>query len=302
MPFVTLRDGQSIHVRLCGRGEPVLLLPALGMRSSCWLPFIWPFLHRFRFYMPDFRGSGPSSAAHLNQSDVFQNHMEDVQDVITHFGLQGFLLVGYSLGASVALHLQRAGGFAGVKRYLHMDISPCICNREDWPYGLFGERQQEFFTILHRLNDVLAKYAHFDRLEYLPFSAHRQVASILTDMLSKIFAKPLPLLRPLLLALSCWPWLFSRLVPITRISDIQAYLFSYLQACHDYRESLRRCQTPVTLMIGMRSAPYDPAGQMKMADYAKNSTLVLFEKAGHMLLVESPIKFTRELGRFLHGR
>lgn len=107
MPFVTLRDGQPIHVRICGRGEPVLLLPALGMRSCCWLPFIWPFLHGFRFYMPDFRGSGPSSAAGLNQADIFQNNREDVQDIIAHFGLQGFLLVGYSLGASVAPQARR---------------------------------------------------------------------------------------------------------------------------------------------------------------------------------------------------
>lgn len=297
-----MRDGQSIHVRLCGRGEPVLLLPALGMRSSCWLPFIWPYLHGFRFYMPDFRGFGPSSAARLNQADVFQNNMEDVEDVIAHFGLQGFLLVGYSLGASVALHLQRAGGFAGVKRYLHVDISPRICNREDWPYGLFGERQEEFFTSLHRLIDVLDEHAPLDRLEDLPFSSRREVVNILTDMLSGIFAKPLPLLRPLLLSSSCWPWLFSHLVPMTRISDIRAYLSSYLRACHDYRQSLRSCQTPFTIMIGMRSAPYDPAGQMMTADYVKKATLVRFEKSGHMLLVEAPIKFTRELGRFLHGR
>jgi non-heme chloroperoxidase len=48
-----------------------------------------------------------------------------------------------------------------------------------------------------------------------------------------------------------------------------AYLQSYLNS-HDYRESLRQCHVPVTVMVGMQSPLYNPLGQMAIADYAPN--------------------------------
>jgi pimeloyl-ACP methyl ester carboxylesterase len=35
-----------------------------------------------------------------------------VEDIVRHFGLRDLLLAGHSMGASTALHCQRAGGFA----------------------------------------------------------------------------------------------------------------------------------------------------------------------------------------------
>jgi non-heme chloroperoxidase len=158
MPLISLRDGQHLHVRVLGRGQAVMMLPGLGMSSSQWLPYILPYLRQFRFYLPDFRGFGLSAEIRLNQSDVFENHSQDVQDIIRHFRLDDFLLAGISLGGSTALHLQKEGGFTGVRRYLHIDQSPCVGNRHDWPHGLFGIRQDELFGQLHSLRDLLAIY------------------------------------------------------------------------------------------------------------------------------------------------
>lgn len=299
MPLVTMRDGQAVHVRVFGQGEPVLLLHGFGMESKHWLPFIWPFLHRFRFYMPDFRGAGPSSAAYMNQEDIFQNHMEDVQDIISYFGLQDFLLAGYSLGGSTALHLQRAGGFDGVRRYLHIDQTPCIGNREGWSHGLLGERQGEFFANLHDLHDILKEYPQFEQLGDLPLAVRQQAMEILGDTFSRLLDRPL--VRPVLLASSRWPWLLSRIFPMSRLNDIRVYLSSYLSGGHDYRQSLPSCQVPVTVMTGMRSPLYAPAGQRVIVDSVPQGHQVRFEKSGHLPMVNEPVKFVRELGRFLHG-
>lgn len=297
LPFVTVRDGQSIYVRVCGRGEPVVLLPGLGMKSRQWLPFILPFMHRFRFYMPDFRGSGRSSAVRFNQPDIFQNHMEDVQDIIQHFGLRDFSLAGYSLGASTALHLQRAGGFDGVRRYLHVEQSPCIGNREGWPYGVFGDQQGECFAALQALDEVLEAHRDLGSLQELPLAARQEVVHILGDTYSRILGKRA--LAPLLQASARWPWLLSKLFPMSLLADIRAYLSSYLSGGHDYRESLRDCPAPVTVMVGMRSPLYDSRGQVAIADYAPECRLVRLRNAGHVPLLEAPLQFTRELGRFL---
>ena len=107
MAFATARDGQQLHVRVLGRGRPVLLLHGLGSSGMQWLSFVLPLLGVVKFYRPDLRGAGRSAAVGLNQPDMFQNHVEDVEDVedlVRHFGLQDFLLAGHSMGATTALH------------------------------------------------------------------------------------------------------------------------------------------------------------------------------------------------------
>jgi len=67
------------------------------------------------------------------------------------------------------------------------------------------------------------------------------------------------------------------------------------------RDSLRACPVPVTVMVGMRSPLYPAPGQMAMAALAPQGKVVRFEKSGHVPLTDEPLRFTRELGRFLYG-
>lgn len=299
MPYVTVRDGQRLYVRVIGRGRPVLVLHGLGMNSSHWLPFIWPYLHRYRFYMPDFRGAGRSTDVPLNQSDVFQNHMEDVDDIARALGLHDVRLIGYSLGASTALHWQRQGGFSRVKRYLHVDQSPCVGNQHDWRHGLFGERQEEVFAGLSRLLDLLGHYEHCRSLADLPLAQRQQALGLLADTLGDMTGKHS--MRPLLLAASHWPKVLDLLLPIKRLDDMRAYLAAYTQGSHDYRASLQGCPTPVTVLIGMQSPLYHHAGQTHIAHSVRHGQVVRFHRSGHAPLIDEPLKFTRTLGEFLRG-
>ncbi|MDO8416936.1 MAG: alpha/beta hydrolase [Agitococcus sp.] len=299
MPFITLRDQQKMHVRVLGRGQAVMMLPGLGMSSSQWLPYIVPYLRQFRFYLPDFRGFGLSADVRLNQSDVFHNHMQDVQDVIAHFRLQDFLLAGISLGGSTALHLQKEGGFTGVRRYLHIDQSPCVGNRHDWPHGLFGIRQDELFGQLHRLRDLLAIYPQYSAISELPAQVRQQTSVILAEVLALMTGREL--LKPIFQHMLNRPSL-SRFLPLTQLQDCVSYLSAYIGGGHDYRQSLRDCHTPITVMVGMKSPLYAPVGQMAIADYAQQVRIVPFHRSGHIPLVDEPIKFIRELGRFLHDK
>ena len=297
MPFISLRDGQHLHVRVLGRGQAVMMLPGLGMSSSQWLPYILPYLRQFRFYLPDFRGFGLSAEIRLNQSDVFENHSQDVQDIIRHFRLDDFLLAGISLGGSTALHLQKEGGFTGVRRYLHIDQSPCVRNRHDWPHGLFGIRQDELFGQLHSLRDLLAIYPQYSAINELPAQVRQQTSVILAEVLALMTGREL--LKPVFRHMLNRPSL-SRFLPLTQLQDCVSYLSAYIGGAHDYRQSLRDCHTPITVMVGMKSPLYAPAGQMAIADYARYVRIVPFHRSGHIPLMDEPIKFIRELGRFLH--
>ncbi len=299
MAFIPLRDGQHLHIRVLGRGQSVLMLPGLGMSSLHWLPFIAPYLHRFRFYLPDFRGFGRSAHLRLNQADVFHNHMQDVQDLIAHCGLRDFLLGGISLGGSTALHLLREGGFGGVRGYLHIDQSPCVANQADWPYGLFGPRQAEMFGKLQQVHALLQARGRADYLGQLPAPLRRQAAATLAELFTLMGGRPA--LEPWLRGVLDLPGPLSRLLPLSRLDDALAYMAAYSGGSHDYREALKACPVPVTVFVGMRSPLYAPAGQMAIADYAPRSRIVRFEKSGHVPLSDEPVKFTRELGRFLYA-
>ena len=300
MPVVTARDNAALHVRLVGRGEPVLMLHGLGMESRHWLPWIAPFVHRYRFILPDARGAGRSTGVRFNQpADIFQNLAEDVEDIVAHLGLNDYTLVGYSLGASTALHFQRYRGFEGVKRYLHIDQSPCIGNADAWPHGLFGREQDEFFALLTTLREVLNRHAEAEHLDDLPRGDYMQVVGLLADTLVSL--TDFPWVGNTLKTAARAQGIFCRVFPLTDLGVLRAYLDSYLEGTHDYRDSLRHCTTPITVFAGKQSPLYPLDGQAAIRHYAPRARLVGFERSGHLPMVDEPVKFIREFGRFLAG-
>jgi len=299
MPYVTLRDGNRLHVRVIGRGQPVLMLHGMGMEGAHWLPFVLPFLARYRFYLPDMRGAGRSRALNYNQPDIFRNLAEDTEDVIRQLRLQDFLLVGYSLGGSTALHLLREHGFHGVRRYLHIDQSPWVGRGDDWRHGLRGDEQEAFFAGLREIEAQLARHPAVTHLRELPPADLRVVAEKLAHAFAPVFGGTG--LDRVMTAIARIPPLFARIFPLDNIADLRATLNAYLSGGHDYRDDLRGCDTPVTVFVGMDSPLYAPSGQMQIAALVRDGRVVRFERSGHVPLVNEPLKFTRELGRFLRG-
>tara|TARA_B100000676_G_C18058335_1_gene836009 strand:+ start:372 stop:1274 length:903 start_codon:yes stop_codon:yes gene_type:complete len=298
MPFFPARDGQSLHVRILGRGQPVLMLHGLGMQGRDWLPFVLPYLRRYQFYMPDLRGAGKSATARFNQPDVFHNHMQDMEDLVAHFGLQDFHLVGYSLGATTSLHWQAHGNFSPVRSYLHIDQTPCIANQPDWPHGLFGERQEHFFSQLRELQTLLDGAPDQGPIAHLAIGLREAVLRQLTHILSQVAGRPG--LHSAFRATARWSGLWARLLPVAELADIRAYLQAYLSGTHDYRPTAANFPVPATVITGARSPLYPAAGQATFAELIGARHVVL-PRSGHVPLMSQPLAFTRALGDFLTG-
>ncbi|MDE2421200.1 MAG: alpha/beta hydrolase [Gammaproteobacteria bacterium] len=298
---VPLRDAEQLQVRVFGSsmGQSVLMLPGLGMSASHWLPMIAPYAFRYRFYLPDLRGLGLSANLAFNQADVFQNHMEDVQDVISHFKLKDMLLVGYSLGATTAMHLQRAGQFERVKRYLHIDQTPCIRNQADWSYGLLGAQQESLFKLMREANILLEQYPSATYLGDIPALMRGSIVDKLQQIHTLLSGEPFlkTWFKPIILAFLP----LSNKLPLTRVDHLRAYFAAYSGEGHDYRASLKTCTTPITQIVGMSSRLYHPKGQMHIADCAQNVNVVKFDDSGHAPFFHEPRKFVRVLGDFLAG-
>ena len=125
MPYVPLKDGKHLYVRVIGKGKPCVMLHGFAMNSLHWLTAILPLCRQYQFIMPDFRGFGESRHLNPTQSDVVAHFASDTEDVIEWVG-QDVALVGISMGAMTALRYNELYQFKGVTRYLHIDQSPRI--------------------------------------------------------------------------------------------------------------------------------------------------------------------------------
>jgi non-heme chloroperoxidase len=176
-----------------------------------------------------------------------------------------------------------------------------VGNRDGWQHGLRGEQQIEFFSLLRNINALLTE-AIITRpsactLADLPAATQRDVAALLAKAFAPVFGHtPLEYVMP---QVARWPWLFSRVFPLSRIDDLRITLAAYLAGGHDYRDSLRGSRTPVTVFVGMKSPLYPAAGQMHIADLVQQGRVVRFEQSGHVPLINEPLKFAREFGHFL---
>jgi len=114
MPYLKMRDGKSVYVRIIGRGRPCLVLHGFGMHSGHWLPFLAPFLANNRFIIPDMRGFGHSHTTPYNSPCILTNNTEDIEDILKQLSITKVNLVGLSLGAFTALQWHKLGGFSNV--------------------------------------------------------------------------------------------------------------------------------------------------------------------------------------------
>jgi pimeloyl-ACP methyl ester carboxylesterase len=206
------------------------------------------------------------------------------------------------LGGSTALAFAKRGRFYGL-----CGVICILTNRLVSVIAMIGRMvcsacaKMSYLASYIALRDVLAAYI----LNIPPSMSYQhrlrqQSSVILAEVLALMTGREL--LKPVFRQMLNRPSL-SRFLPLTQLQDCVSYLSAYIGGAHDYRQSLRDCHTPITVMVGMKSPLYAPVGQMAIADYARQMCkIVPFHRSGHIPLIDEPIKFTRELGRFLHDK
>lgn len=297
MSYIQVRDGARLHVRTLGRGEPVVLLHGFGSHSGHWLPYALPLMHRYRFILPDLRGFGRSHGVNLNQPCLLTNYCEDLDDILDALGVDQVALGGISMGAYTSLQYHRLTGFERVTRYLHIDQSPQALNDASWSHGLFGPSQDDEFSMFKALLADIDRYPRGTAFAELPAELRTRLIRGMARFFCYAFHRNTH--KFLVASLARLESVITRLLPMENWWAYMDVLRAYLDQDYDMRDSLADIPVPVTVMVGMHSRMYPPAGQMLVHEKVRQSTLVCFERSGHAPIVDEPLKFLRETRSFL---
>ncbi len=101
--FAFFHDGVPLQYRLCGRGEPVLLIHGLGCSGANWALQVAALEERFRVIVPDLPGCG-SSAPPLGGYSI-AGFASELWALLDHLRVARANIVGFSLGGAVALEM-----------------------------------------------------------------------------------------------------------------------------------------------------------------------------------------------------
>ena len=299
MPFYTMPDGEKLFVREIGQGEPVIVLSGLGMHSWQWLPFLLPNIKQYKFYIPDWRGFGGSRACKIPQDiAAIPNHWRDLDCLIEQLGLDNFILLGYSMGASTAMHGMQYGNLQNkLKAYLHIDQTPKIPSDLNWEFGLFGKKYFKVKRLLKDFSEFLQQYSNYRFVDELPIEPRTELIQI---WLNFIKIQGSNKLSPIMFNLALkHPLLQKHLLPIRRMDYLKWYIDNYLNHNEDYRATISTLACPTTFFIGELSKLYPIEGQLRVSDSLVNSQNIIFKKSGHTPLITEPVKFSREISTFL---
>lgn len=133
MPWFENRLGEKLWYEDAGCGVPLLFLHGWCMSSVVWKRQFGELADTFRLVAPDLRGHGKSRGA-SGQLD-FGRFAADLADLINHLNLSRLVLVGWSMGAQIALQSYRQlhDRLAGL---VLVSATPCFTARDDFPFGL----------------------------------------------------------------------------------------------------------------------------------------------------------------------
>lgn len=300
MAYITMRDGQKIFVRILGKGQPVILLHGYATDSRIWLPLIWPFMQKFQFILPDFRGFGQSAATPFSKDCcAFKSYSNDIDDLLTALALDRVYLCGISLGAYMSMFYMLDKGCGRVKKFLCIDHSPVFRHEGTYQFGVGGEQHERWIKMMESLAAAVKPYQASTKFHDLPRPIRQAGLAMIREFVASAFSSclmqtgiglviTLPFLRTIILSEDHW-------YPYFYVMD------SYLHCDYNFLEDLSKITVPTTVIVGLKSKIFPPEGSFHIYKRLENARLIPFSRSGHVPIFAEPIKFLKEFRRFLQA-
>ncbi len=266
MGKLAVEDNKEIYFEdYAGEGRPVVLVHGWGMSCRVWdynLAALRAAGHRV--VSLDHRGCGHSDK---DFDDVSIGAIaSDVVALVDDRGLESPVIVGWSLGAAVAVEAAEALGDRAAGLALIGTPSPRYLQAADWEIGGTPEAMKETAAAL---------------------TGNR--AGFLHDLTVGVFKDdPGP---------AVIEWMWSIFMETSPNADLTLIALGEL----DHREMMPTLELPALLCVGAADVVVDPRTSAKAGELLPNSRVVDFAESGHAPFIEEQEKFEGELLDFLRG-
>jgi non-heme chloroperoxidase len=259
----TIQRGEtSIYFESTGDGRPVVFLHGWTMNHELWDRQVTALAPSYRCITVDLRGHGSSSKP-INGYE-YEQHVEDLRELLSVLDLHHVTLVGSSMGGAIAIQLAAAHP-ERVSQVVTVGTPPQLISDERWPEG----RPREVVEALLELQRV-ARERTMRRI--VEDSVHSELNEATNAWLLHI-----ALQSPSWAAIGSWKAaLASSAVPF-----------------------IARLSVPLLVIQGRHDAFVSGEAAVRLAAEAADSRLAWFERSGHFPFLEEPERFNDELRKFL---
>jgi len=269
MPFFTTPDGVKLNYQVAGKGKPLLFLHGWAMCARVWKYQVDSLADHYQVICPDLPGHGASECP--SGACDFASLTRDITRFIEGLGLHRVTIIGWSIGASVAI-LLAASHRLPVDSLVLVDGTPSFMTRDGFPHGLsaaslrrmlkladsdFGRALREFYGLL------------FSEEEQA-LSSGGEIRDLLTD---------------------------EQYLP--RRDAARSLLASL--AREDLRENLGSINIPSLLMHGDQDTICPPGASAYMQERLEGAEMITFPGAGHAPFLTRADSFNRTLAGFLRA-
>ncbi|TYB42812.1 alpha/beta fold hydrolase [Actinomadura chibensis] len=273
MGFVKTRDGNEIHYKDWGRGQPVLFIHGWPLNADAWEDQMNAVADAgYRAIAHDRRGHGRSSQPWDGYD--FDTFADDLNDLIDALGLWDVVLVAHSMGGGeLARYIGHHGTNRVSKAVLLSAITPLMMRTPDNPEGV----PPEVFDDIR--NGILAERSQYWRDASAPFFGANRPGTKATQGNRDAF------------------WFMAMQESVKAgVACVTAF------AETDFHEDLRAFDVPTLIVHGDddQIVPIDATGR-KAAQIIPNATFKVYEGGSHgiALVPGDKERFNADLLEFL---
>ena len=271
MSYFTLKNGEKLYYEDTGNG-PETLVMMHGWTSSheIYEKPVSVLKEKARCIIYDHRGHGGSKDAN-REKPTMETLASDLDELIHGLSLKNVTLLGWSMGAGVALTYVRLYGCSALKQIILCDMTPKQLNDAEWKLGLY----QGAFTKADMERDAGKDF--FTLYKAFAIGAIPKLAKVPGFLLRRPLKKKLagcdePVLKSL----------------------------SASMKAQDNRSTVEMITVPLTYFYADPGSLFSP----KLADWYKEHVktpykAVQFPNSDHMLVSDYPEKFAEEVGKVL---
>jgi non-heme chloroperoxidase len=255
-------DDVTLSVQIEGNGSAIVLIHGWSMSGRFFQRQIPDLSSHHHVIVPDMRGHGRSEK--VLHGHTIPTYASDLRAVLVELAVERPLLVGWSMGATIAYEYLRQNGPGSVSGIVVVDEPPSNFAWEDYEFG--GATLAE----LHEMSEQMQTDQRTAVFEFTPQMLHQADDDTVAWMTAEILQVP--------------PAIASTIL--------------FDQVLRDYRDFLPQIEVPALVLFGEDEARTRVRAGRYLADKIPNARFRTFPNSGHCPFWEESAAFNQAVAAF----